>query len=124
VDHGHGAPLKCHLDWLDNLPTRFVTDDKRHVFVHAGIDPVSYPETTDTIHMWTRSHQFFESQAWDNKALENTIVVHGHTPTEDSYPDISVDSRRINVDTGACYGGPLTAVVIAPNDKPHFLFSE
>ena len=28
---------------------------------------------------------------------------------------------RINVDTGACYGGPLTAVVLAPNENPRFL---
>ena len=34
------------------------------------------------------------------------------TPTPELEPHLS--PRRINVDTGACYGGPLTAVVLSP----------
>jgi serine/threonine protein phosphatase 1 len=37
----------------------------------------------------------------------NTFVVHGHTPTDSSLPDLR--SNRLNLDTGACFGGELTA---------------
>ena len=35
------------------------------------------------------------------------LVVHGHTPTKSLKPDLR--SNRLNLDTGACFGGPLTA---------------
>ena len=31
------------------------------------------------------------------------------------------DLLLFNVDTGACFGGPLTAVVLAPGERPRFL---
>jgi diadenosine tetraphosphatase ApaH/serine/threonine PP2A family protein phosphatase len=43
-------------------------------------------------------------------------VVHGHTPTKTGQPDISECGRRINIDTGACYGGALTVAIFAPED--------
>jgi serine/threonine protein phosphatase 1 len=36
------------------------------------------------------------------------VVIHGHTPV--AAPDIR--SNRINIDTGAVLGGPLTCVVL------------
>ena len=70
--------------------------------------------------MWTRSEKFFKSERWPDRAeLKDIIVVHGHTPTRDFEPD--QQRRRINVDTGACYGGPLTSVVLAPDQTPRFL---
>jgi serine/threonine protein phosphatase 1 len=35
--------------------------------------------------------------------------VHGHTLTEDGVPELR--PNRLNLDTGACFGGPLTAAV-------------
>jgi serine/threonine protein phosphatase 1 len=35
------------------------------------------------------------------------FVVHGHTPAPGRKPDLR--SNRVNIDTGACFGGPLTA---------------
>ena len=35
------------------------------------------------------------------------LVVHGHTPTKNSKPHLLFN--RLNLDTGACFGGPLTA---------------
>ena len=37
------------------------------------------------------------------------LIVHGHTPTDDGEPDLRIN--RLNIDTGAVYGGPLTAAV-------------
>jgi serine/threonine protein phosphatase 1 len=37
------------------------------------------------------------------------FIVHGHTPQESGTPDLRV--RRLNLDTGAVLGGPLTAAL-------------
>ena len=37
------------------------------------------------------------------------LVVHGHTPIPEGFPDLL--PNRLNLDTGACFGGPLTAAV-------------
>jgi serine/threonine protein phosphatase 1 len=34
-----------------------------------------------------------------------------------------VDARRINVDTGAVYGGPLTCAVLEPGESVRFLYA-
>ncbi len=70
--------------------------------------------------MWTRSRKFFKSERWPERdKLKDLLVVHGHTPTDDFEP--YVERRRINVDTGACFGGPLTCAVLAPNAAVRFL---
>ena len=53
--------------------------------------------------------------------LADILVVHGHTPTDDFEPD--AQRRRINIDTGACFGGPLTCVALAPGEAPRFLYA-
>ena len=109
----------AHIDWMRGLPSRSVSPDGRLVFVHAGISPQSYPECPEAVRLWTRSWEFFEVEAWpEREELADILVVHGHTPT-DGDPDVK--PRRINVDTGACFGGPLTAVVLAPEERPRFL---
>ena len=40
------------------------------------------------------------------------VVVHGHTPAD--APEVL--PNRINIDTGAVYGGPLTCVVLEGMD--------
>jgi serine/threonine protein phosphatase 1 len=90
------------------------------VFVHGGIDPNTFPECSDEVRMWTRSTKFFRSEHWpEREELHDLLVIHGHTPTDDFEPD--VQRRRINVDTGACFGGALTAAVLAPGEAPRFL---
>jgi len=113
-----------HIEWASKLPTLYKDDARNLIFVHAGIDPETFPEGEKAIHLWTRNAAFFESEHWTNPALEGTKVIHGHTPTLTDYPEISNDGRRINIDTGACYGGPLTAVVLVKDEKPLFLFSD
>lgn len=111
-----------HLDWMRTLPAIWRDEDRRIAFVHGGIDPKTFPECSDDIRMWTRSEKFFDPGRWPARPeLEGLVVVHGHTPTRDFEPH--VNPRRINVDTGACFGGPLTCVVLAPEEKPRFLFA-
>ena len=107
-----------HMDWMRALPVMIRRDN--FVFVHAGIDPKTFPDDSDEVKLWTRSRSFFDSEDWPERPeLDGLTIVHGHTPTDDFRPDVS--PRRINVDTGVCYGGPLTCVVLAPNERPRFL---
>ena len=112
--------MRRHVDWMRALPTMVVDGDAGVVFVHAGIDPDKFPMCEDAVHMWTRTSQFFESTSWDNPSLENMLVVHGHTPTVDAQPDVSDDGRRLNLDTGAVYGGALSAAAIVGGKVAQF----
>lgn len=115
-----GAVDPAHIDWLRDLPTMLVDETRKLVFVHAGIDPMTYPECKDEIRIWTRSPRFFDPDRWpDRPELDGIRVIHGHTPTADFAPDVG--ERRINIDTGAVYGGKLTCVVLAPGEKAAFL---
>lgn len=109
-----------HIQWLKALPAMIHDEARGLAFVHGGIDPVTFPHCTDEVRMWTRSQKFFDLGRWPQRPeLEGLVVVHGHTPTHDFKP--YADPRRINVDTGACFGGPLTAVALAPGKAPRFL---
>lgn len=113
-----------HTEWLLQLPTIYEDAVAKLIFVHAGIDPAAYPDDRPEIHMWTRSKQFFETRKWKNPALEGWQVVHGHTPTSDFLPERDGDpTRRVNIDTGAVYGGRLTAAVFVPGNETRFLYA-
>lgn len=120
-EHAHDwAELipKTHLRWLSSLPTLLYDEPRRLAFVHAGVDPRTFPNCRDEIRLWTRSEAFTIDGEWpDRPELEGLTVVHGHTPVEE--PEIT--DRRINVDTGAVYGGPLTAVMLKDGEAPSFL---
>lgn len=119
-DHWRLAIDPTHLKWLRALPCIHRDDARGLVFVHAGIDPRTYPACKEEIYLWTRSPIFYDPGRWpDRPELEGLLVVHGHTPTPDFKPHLN--PRRINVDTGACFGGPLTSVVMAPGQAPRFL---
>lgn len=109
-----------HLIFLRAAPVTLLDEARRLVFVHAGIDPRIYPACSDEVRMWTRSPIFYDPNRWpEREETAGLLVVHGHTPTSDFEPHLG--PRRVNVDTGACFGGPLTCVVLAPGDPPRFL---
>jgi serine/threonine protein phosphatase 1 len=121
-DHWREAIDPDHVKWLRTLPSMLHDEERRIAFVHGGIDPKTFPECTDEIRLWTRSRKFFDVRRWPSRPeLTNLLVVHGHTPTDDFEPD--VNAQRINVDTGACFGGPLTAAVLGPGEPPRFLYA-
>jgi serine/threonine protein phosphatase 1 len=120
TDDFRDAIDRDHIEWLRTLPVMVRIEGRGLVFVHGGIDPKTFPNCSDELRMWTRSRAFFDSHTWPERdELTDLLVVHGHTPTHDYEPD--VQARRINVDTGACFGGPLTAVALAPDAPPRFL---
>jgi serine/threonine protein phosphatase 1 len=90
------------LDWLRSLPLSY--DDGRRFYVHAGIDPLlplNAQRERDLI--WIREP--FLSDRRDHGRL----IVHGHTPVQTGEPDLR--ANRLNLDTGAVFGGPLTAAL-------------
>lgn len=120
-DDWRDAIDRPHIDWLRDLPAMIRDEARGLVFVHGGIDPWRFPNCSDEVKLWTRSETFFRSRDWPKRdeLKDIAFVVHGHTPTDDFEPDWQ--PRRINVDTGVCYGGPLTCVVLAPGADPRFL---
>lgn len=109
-----------HLKWLNALPTIFRDDERQIVFVHAGIDPASFPECDDDIRIWTRSARFFEFARWPARdVLKNLKVIHGHTPTDSL--EAEVHPHRINVDSGCVYGGRLSCVALEEGAPPRIL---
>jgi serine/threonine protein phosphatase 1 len=89
-----------HLEWIDSLPLSY--DDGRRFFVHAGVDSnLPLTDQSEEVLLWMREP--FLSRQYDYGRL----IVHGHTPVPSRTPDLR--PWRLNLDTGAVYGGPLTA---------------
>ncbi|MCE6960904.1 metallophosphoesterase [Cereibacter sphaeroides] len=90
-----------HIAFIEALPCHYRRDGA--IFVHAGIRPgIALEEQQETDLCWIREP--FLSDPRDHGAL----VVHGHTAID----AVSHYGNRLNLDTGAAYGGPLSAVVI------------
>ncbi len=93
---------KDHVNWLRRLPLSF--DDGLRFFVHAGIHPDRAIDRQDEDDLlWIRT-PFLTSETDYGR-----FIVHGHTPVKDGQPDLR--TNRLNLDTGAVFGGPLTAAV-------------
>ena len=91
-----------HLDWLESLPLYTVRD--KYLFVHAGVRPnVPLEKQAPKDLMWIR-----EPFLTGNDHHLPYIVVHGHTPTPNF--EVDVHPHRIGIDTGACFGGTVTAL--------------
>lgn len=106
-----------HIAWMRGLATIHTDAARKIVFVHAGIDPQTFPECSDEIRIWTRSEKFLHTWRWpDRPELKDWLVVHGHTPNDTLTAEIN--AQRINVDTGAVFGGPLTCVVLRAGAEP------
>lgn len=90
------------LHWLAARMTTF--EDERRCYVHAGLDPTrDRLDQSDRDRLWIRDAFLARDHDFGK------LVVHGHTPTRDGRPEIR--PHRVNVDTGAVYGGPLTAAI-------------
>jgi serine/threonine protein phosphatase 1 len=99
-----GRISDAHLAWLRALP--LCHDDGLRFFVHAGVDlTVPLNEQSDDVMLWMREPFLTRSDEVDC----GRFIVHGHTPQKTGTPDLR--KHRLNLDTGAVIGGPLTAAV-------------
>lgn len=95
------AVPQAHRNFLNGLPACFSHDEA--LFVHAGIRPgLPLDAQTETDMIWIR-HDFL-----DHAAPHPWLVVHGHTAIKAPRHY----GNRLNIDSSAAYGGPVSAVVI------------
>lgn len=95
----------AHVKFLNARPAWLQRGDV--VFVHAGIRPaVPMAAQTETDLCWIRS-PFLE-----DTRDHGFLVVHGHTALDAP----THYGNRLNIDSSAGYGGPLTAVAIDGRD--------
>ncbi|RMD64079.1 MAG: serine/threonine protein phosphatase [Alphaproteobacteria bacterium] len=91
----------AHRRFLEAL--RLMHEEGDYLFVHAGVRPgVPIKAQNPRDLLWIRE-PFLSAKEDFGK-----VVVHGHTPVERP----QVRANRIGIDTGACYGGALTALVL------------
>jgi serine/threonine protein phosphatase 1 len=95
------AVPQAHRDFLASRPTHFA--HKANMFVHAGVRPgVAMADQAEGDLLWIRDGFL------DYRGAYPWLLVHGHT----AMPAAVHYGNRVNIDSSAAYGGPLTAVVI------------
>jgi serine/threonine protein phosphatase 1 len=100
AEHPRGIPL-AHRAWLESLALYF--DDGLRFFVHAGVDPFTpLDRQRAEILLWVRDE-------FPDDIDTGRLIVHGHTPQLSGVPELR--RFRLNLDTAAFAGGPLTAAV-------------
>lgn len=79
------------------------------MFVHAGVRPGT-PLDAQTVEdlLWIREPFLSSTET------REMFIVHGHTPVK--FPDVR--ANRLNLDTGACFGGRLTAAMFDDQKLP------
>ena len=99
---------ETHLSFLQSLALTHIEGD--YCFVHAGLRPgVAIGDQQEEDLLWIRK-KFHKTSPGDRP---DKIVVHGHQPVEKP-----LDAGwRICVDTGACWTGRLTAVVLEGSNR-------
>jgi serine/threonine protein phosphatase 1 len=100
----------AHLKWMSGLRSSF--DDGRRFFVHGGVNPERPLDAQDEMDLlWIREPFLSDGRDYGR------LIVHGHTPLAAARPELR--PNRLNLDTGAVFGGALTAAVFnAEQTKP------
>jgi serine/threonine protein phosphatase 1 len=99
------AVPSAHRDFLETRPTWYRRGEV--VYVHAGIRPgIPMAQQRETDLVWIRGPFL------DDQRDHGFLVVHGHTAIDQA----THYGNRVNIDSSAAYGGPLTAVAIEGRD--------
>jgi serine/threonine protein phosphatase 1 len=95
------AVPQAHVDFINTRPILYRAGDC--AFVHAGIRPgVALEDQTETDLVWIREPFLSYTES------HGPLIVHGHTALDQA----THYGNRLNTDSSAAYGGPLSAVVI------------
>ncbi|MBJ2151348.1 metallophosphoesterase [Paracoccus sp. IB05] len=91
----------AHLAFLESRPTSLRRGDV--FFVHAGIRPgIALEDQAEDDLVWIRKGFL------DDNRDHGPLIVHGHTALDQARHY----GNRVNIDSSAAYGGPLTAIAI------------
>jgi len=94
-----------HITFFNSL--RWYFEQGKFFFSHAGINPYIDLDLQSRMDLvWTR--EFLEH---DKVVYPKKIFVFGHTPAK----EVRFNDNKICIDTGACYGGRLTAIRLQDN---------
>jgi len=105
-----------HLEFFRGLDSWH--EDENGIYVHAGLTPGELPENCpDEVRLWIREPFIESDYQWEK------VVVFGHTPQFEEPRGFFVlrsklkwrpldRPEKIGIDTGAAYGGPLSAVML------------
>jgi serine/threonine protein phosphatase 1 len=103
---------ESHWEFLRQTRMEYVCG--RYQFVHAGVLPNGQ--------YWEGADRNFDPRLWIREPFLSSsadfagrIVVFGHTPQNSGSPLLR--KNKIGIDTGAVFGGPLTAIGINPEAK-------
>lgn len=89
-----------HIQFLKSRPLSTVIGD--YFFVHAGARPgIPLDQQAEEDLIWIREDMHNSPYRFEKR------IVHGHTPVDEP----RIGPTQINIDTGACYGGKLTALL-------------
>jgi serine/threonine protein phosphatase 1 len=106
------AVPQAHRDFLESCPTSLVRGEA--MFVHAGVRPgVPLDAQTETDLVWIRAP--FLTDPVDHGKL----IVHGHTAIDRPRHY----GNRVNIDSGAAYGGPLSAILVDGHHVFHLTYN-
>jgi serine/threonine protein phosphatase 1 len=112
VAHASQLPAD-HLQWMATLPLSH--DDGLRYFAHAGVHPDRpLSEQVPDDLLWIREPFL------SHKGDFGRLIVHGHTPVSARVPDMR--ANRLNIDTGAGYGGPITAAIFDDRQRNPLAF--
>ncbi len=101
-----------HVAMLETAST--IVLDGEFAFVHAGVDPKRPLDAQlERDCLWIRE-PFLR-----HVGRLSHVVVHGHTPLDPPRPQVT--ENRISLDTGACFSGILSALVVEPGGGMSFV---
>jgi serine/threonine protein phosphatase 1 len=115
------------VSWMENLPYyhELTVDDKKWVLCHAGLLPWRQLEDTkksvfshlryvDKNGKATRIEQNRDAVHWASVWNGPYNVIYGHHVGSEEYPVISTRNgyTTIGLDTGACFGGKLSMLIM------------
>ncbi|HOB16580.1 MAG TPA: metallophosphoesterase family protein [Defluviitoga sp.] len=114
---------KEYLDFIRDLLLyhELKIQDKKYLFVHAGVDPEKSLIQQDRLDLlWIRDKFLL----MDDRYYDYTII-HGHTPTQFITGNDKIYIKKdknnriisVDIDTGCVYDGKLTALGITEDNK-------
>jgi len=116
LDREPGVFRGAVADYLATLPSHLIFDDGRLVIAHAGIQERDIGHDSSAIRDFTMfgmttgrmdADGLPERLPWANDYRGAATIVYGRTPIEKA----QWINRTINLDTGCCFGGKLTALL-------------